>query len=128
MRFAMSRFQCCVALGTALLAAGCAVAPEEKTENGLSADTAAAVAPEAIATTRSADEARGVAATPNPVVDLNEQPPTAHSEVICRQMLKPNSNVIINVCGTRPEWKEYDRREALVAKDLLLRMQNGTFR
>jgi hypothetical protein len=127
-----------------LLLAGCATsAPDGEIHGGQTAVTAsvglvATAAPSAelatspiaapgTATGAVAAPAVGAQTSPTPVVDLNRQPPTENAEVICRQMLKPTSNVIVTRCMTRADWKTYDRAEARWAQDTLLRMQ-GSFR
>ena len=131
-------------LATPLFLAGCATsAPDGEIGGGPTAVTAsvglvAATTPPAEVVTSPAaapgTAANAVAATaggaetsPAPVVDLNHQPPTENAEVICRQMLKPVSNVIVTRCMTRADWKAYQRAEARWAQDTLLRMQ-GSFR
>jgi hypothetical protein len=62
------------------------------------------------------------------VVDVSKQPPAENTGQVCRVMLRPNTNSLVNVCGTPAQWKRYQEAEALAAQDLLLRMQLGQFR
>jgi hypothetical protein len=61
----------------------------------------------------------------NPVVDLAKRPTNEAENTgqVCRQMLKPNTNSIITVCGTPAQWKQYKAAEARQAQELLLNMQ-----
>ena len=61
----------------------------------------------------------------NRVVDLGKQPANEAENTgqVCRQMLKPNTNSIIIVCGTPAQWKVYRAAEARQAQELLLNMQ-----
>jgi hypothetical protein len=115
--------------------AGCASAPEDETAP---ADAAAAApastaspAPTAVAAPSApgaAASASGPAPAPGvsiPVVDLSRQPDPENTGQVCRQMLKPNSNSIITVCGTPAQWKRYEQAEAQRAEELVLRMQRG---
>ncbi len=118
--------------------AGCAASPKDAASEALRNPTA----PEASAVaTSSPSAAAGSAAqrtcdgaglsaasnepAPNPVVDLGKQPPNEAENTgqVCRQMLKPNTNSIINVCGTPAQWKLYRAAEARQAQELLLNMQ-----
>ena len=58
-------------------------------------------------------------------VDLNRQPPAENTGQVCRVMLKPNTNSLINVCGTPAEWKRYDAAEAEATKELVIRMRSA---
>jgi hypothetical protein len=40
-------------------------------------------------------------------------------------MLRPNSNVIVNVCGTAEQWKIYERAEARNAEATTRMLQGG---
>lgn len=62
------------------------------------------------------------------VIDLNETVDDSASTVVCRQMLRQNSNVITTNCMTRADWKEFERRQALQAEEFVRRLQNGTYR
>src|SRR5205814_9216726 len=75
-----------------------------------------------------AASAGGLATAPDVstrVVDLNRQPDAENTGQVCRQMLKPNTNSIITVCGTPAQWKRYEQAEAQRAEELVLRMQRG---
>jgi hypothetical protein len=105
-----------ILLGLSALGAGCASSP----------DTPAAAA--ALA----ADTGELLAAANDPVdvvevaVDPTEE---AHSEpLICRQMLQPASNQIIRRCGTKDQWKTYDRAQEIWAQQQLRIFQGSAFR
>jgi len=121
----------CTTLVVALLVAGCASAPKDET---VPADAAAAAstpgpAPTTVAAALApgtAASAGGLATAPDVstrVVDLNRQPDAENTGQVCREMLKPNTNSIITVCGTPAQWKRYEQAEAQRAEELVLRMQ-----
>jgi hypothetical protein len=64
---------------------------------------------------------------PSSVVDLGKRPAdeAENTGQVCRQMLKPNTNSIINVCGTPAQWKKFREAEARQAQELLLNIQAG---
>jgi hypothetical protein len=117
--------------------AGCAASPRDAVTEAPRAQAAAAT-PAVAPTSPSAAAGNAVNApasaelsaasaepAPNPVVDLGKQPPNEAENTgqVCRQMLKPNTNSIINVCGTPAQWKLYRAAEARQAQELLLNMQ-----
>ena len=110
-------------LAAALLSAGCASAPD-KPATGIAPHGAAAEPAEA-----SDAAAPSVAAPakifPIPTVDVNRQPPAENTGLVCREMLKPLSNVIITKCMTSAAWKNYRQAEARQAQELLRFMQSG---
>jgi hypothetical protein len=63
------------------------------------------------------------------VVDLSKRSPdeAENSGQICRQMLKPDTNSILTVCGTPAQWKKFKVAEAQQAEENLLRWQAGRF-
>jgi hypothetical protein len=77
------------------------------------------------AATDGAEGATTEAATDPRVVDLNKASPAEadNSGLVCREMLRPNSNQIVNVCGTPAQWKKYQAAEAEAAEKLVLKMQ-----
>jgi len=114
----MIRVRPCVGL-LVLLAAGCAGAPEivdEATPPLGVASTPPAVANAAPASS-SAD---GVL-----VVDVNELAAATPAPRVCRQMLKPGSNVIVTRCLTEQEWKRFYRQEALDAQKMVRMLQGS---
>lgn len=110
----MSRVMAYAALAALLAATGCASGPE--TQEPASAAVAAA-----------ASDASGTV-VPDTIVDANELAARTPPPVICRQMLKQGSNVIIQQCLTAKDWKEYERREARQAESLVRMMQRGAYR
>jgi hypothetical protein len=132
-------------LAVALLVAGCASAPQNvaQTEQPSSGTPAGASAASAASGSSPASTAgspaaaapigtvasAGSAADGVSVVDLNKRPvdEAQNTGQICRQMLKPNTNSILTVCGTAAEWKKYNEAEAHQAEDNLLRWQAGRF-
>lgn len=106
----MSPIKFCLVLA-AVLAAGCASAPEE-----LTASTGA-------------DGTVGVADETDPtVVSLDEITMDPGSVVICREMLKQGSNVIVATCMSREDWKRYERRRAQDAAAVVRFLQGSAFR
>ena len=103
----------------ALLAAGCASSPEV-------ADEAPAAA--AFAATSGAGTAAPSSVVPNTVVDANELIARTPPPVICKEILKPGSNVHIQQCMTADNWKRYERYEAQNAAELVRMMQGGAYR
>ena len=131
------------ALAVALLLAGCASAPKDSAHGGRQQAEAAptrapagagaaatgASAPTASATTLRSSASDDPANSPNLVVDVTKQPATEaeNSGQVCRQMLRPNTNSIVTVCGTPAQWKKFEDAESHQAQELLLRMQNEHF-
>jgi hypothetical protein len=115
----MSKIKAYVAMAT-LLVAGCAAAPE-------TTPTAAALT--GAAPIAAAPVAPSEGAAPQPVADavLDVEAVNASTAPprICRQMLRPNSNVIVNVCGTAEQWKIYERAEARNAEATTRMLQGG---
>ena len=120
-----------------LLLAGCAASPQEAASDGARTQGAPGSSSAAVAATGKAAAtntpltaglpAQPVEPSPNQVVDLAKQPANEadNSGQVCRQMLKPNTNSIIVVCGTPAQWKEFRAAEARQAEQLLLNMQAG---
>ena len=103
----------------AFLAAGCASSPEVADEAPVAA---------ALAATPSATAAAPNAVAPNTVVDANELIARTPPPVICKEILKPGSNVHIQQCMTAANWKRYERYEAANAAELVRMMQGGAYR
>jgi hypothetical protein len=134
-------------LAVAVLLAGCALAPQNvaQTEEPALGSTPAPGSTQGLPSTSGAGpQAPGVAATsvapagtvalrdnsPDAlVVDLNKRPPdeAENSGQICREMLKPDTNSLITVCGTPAQWKKFRAAESAQAEDNLLRWQAGRF-
>jgi hypothetical protein len=112
----MTRFKLCAALAV-LLVAGCAGAPEvadEATASAALADSSAA--PE----TATPGDAR--------VVDVNELVASTPPALICRQILKQGSNVVITQCLTAKDWKAFQRRQEQDAQEITRMLQGGHYR
>jgi|GEM_PF-6136008 hypothetical protein len=90
--------------------ASCAASPKEAASEVLRAPTE----PETAAVATSA-----------PVVDLSKQSANAveNTGQVCKEILKPNSNMIINVCGTPAQWKVFKAAQERQAQEFLSRMQ-----
>jgi hypothetical protein len=124
-----------------LLLAGCAASPKEAASDGartqgapgsssaavISGSAATGNAAATIAPLTAGLPAQPVEPLPNQVVDLAKQPANEadNSGQVCRQMLKPNTNSIITVCGTPAQWREFKAAEARQAEELLLNIQAG---
>ena len=104
----------------ALLAAGCASDPQVTTETSAAASTITA-APSPAAT-------GSATAVPDAVIDANELIASTPPRPICREMLRPNSNVRTKYCMTAEQWQLYDRAEAQRAGEILRTWQSGTLR
>jgi hypothetical protein len=112
----MTRFKLCAALAV-LLVAGCAGAPEvadEATASAALADSSAA--PE----TATPGDAR--------VVDVNELVASTPPPLICRQILKQGSNVIVTQCLTAKDWKLFQRRQEQDAAEIVRMLQGSKYR
>ena len=114
-------------LASALLSAGCASAPDDETTGSAPNGAAAEAAEESAAAAPSAASSVQAPAqiAPTLTVDMNRQPPADSTGLICREMLKPLSNVIITKCMTPAAWKNYRKAEALQAQELLRFMRSG---
>lgn len=105
----------------ALVLAGCAANPPLESRNTVASTALARSA------TNAAPRA-GAAVTPNLVVDVNDLAARAPAPVICRDMLKPNSNVITRHCMTEADWKRYKNAEAQHAASIVRMLQGGAYR
>lgn len=108
-----------VLLGS-VLAAGCAGSRGNLAETGT---TAPPPAPTAAA--ESAPES-AAAAQPNTIVDGNAL--AQRTLPICREILRPGSNVIITQCMSAENWKAYERREEREAQEIVRMLQGGRYR
>jgi hypothetical protein len=111
----MSFVRISVILAAASLATACATTQEQ------------ALAPAAAsATVASSSDGRDAAPTkPVLVIDVNESV-QARPEVICKDILKPGSNVIVSQCMTAANWKLYQRRVEREAQ-AIVRMLQGSW-
>jgi hypothetical protein len=105
---------------TALLATGCASSPQ------LAVDAAGAAA--ALSAAPSATAVDPGAVVPDTVVDANELIARTPPAVICKEILKPGSNVHVQQCMTAANWKRYEFYEAQNAAELVRMMQGGKYR
>ena len=113
----MSRIKGHVVLAT-LLIAGCASGPEV-------ADEAPATAVAASSTSEAASSGTVV---PNAVVDANELIARTPAPPICREVLRPNSNVHERRCMSAEHWKLWDQAEAQRAAQIVRMMQGNPYR
>jgi hypothetical protein len=114
----MSPYKAYVVLAPLLLAA-CASAPQ----------TTSPAPAAALAATAPAATAPGAASVvPDTVIDANELIANTPPKPICRDMLRPNSNVLVKTCMREEDWKIYDRLEAQRAGELVRMMQGGAYR
>ena len=67
-------------------------------------------------------------AAPVKVVDAAELIAREPPRVICREILKPNSNVHVLQCLTAENWKIWDRAEARNAAAIVRMMQGNPYR
>lgn len=116
----MVRFKLCLILA-ALVLAGCAANPELQSGATLASTALAGSA------TNAALPA-GAAVAPNLVIDVNDLAARAPAPVICRDMLKPNSNVITRQCMTEADWKRYKYAEAEHAASIVRMLQGRAYR
>jgi hypothetical protein len=112
----MSRINAYVVLA-ALLAAGCAGRSELADEAPAAALTPAHAAPE------NAAAASSGTVTPDTVLDANELIARTPPPPICRESLRPNSNVLEKRCMSAESWKLWDRAEAKRAAQIVKMMQ-----
>ena len=134
----MSPIKACVALVTLLAASTFANSQEVADEAPAAATPAAEEAP--VAPTPVAEEIPAASSSGEPVlaaadpdapvkvVDaaalIARDPPP----VVCREMLKRNSNVHILQCLTAEQWKIYQRAEAADAARIVRMMQGNPYR
>ena len=120
----MSPFKVYVALAT-LLAAGCARGPEVA-DVAAAAPAIAATAATPAATTGGETAALDAATiVPDRIVDANDLVARTPAPVICREMLKQGSNVIVQQCMTEENWKRFERQQAREAQEFVRMLQNG---
>ena len=124
----------------ALVATGCARAPDAAVEAAVSPATAAPSAtaappatavPAANATASAApgaESAGSAVVIPDAVIDANELVANTPARPVCREVLRPNSNVRTKQCMSAEAWELYDRAEAQRAGELLRTWQGGRYR
>lgn len=105
----MGRLKHC-ALIAALLAAGCASAPEETARSEMQA-SADSEAPSEIET-----------------ITLGASDVDSSDVITCREILQPGSNVIRTRCMTQEAWEMYERYRTMQAQEFLRAIQGGTYR
>jgi len=115
----MRRSQAVVVLATMLIA-GCASAPE--VEGARFAAASAAAPAESPAAPPSA------AIVPDTILDANDLVARTPARPICRDVLKPGSNVHVKRCMSAADWKVWDQIEAKQAGELTRMMQGGKYR
>ncbi len=103
-----------------LLAAVCASGPEVADEAGIAA-------PALVATPSSSSPVAGTV-VPDTVIDANELIASTPAPPICREVLKPNSNVHERRCMSAEHWKLWERAEAQRAAEIVRMMQGSAFR
>ena len=113
----MSRLKCLAALAAVSLTWGCAGAPQQTAENG-------SVAGAATMTASAAEPTQGEV-MPGLVVDALD--PAPESKVVCRDMLKHASNVIVTQCMTIADWKRFQRLQEQQAQSIVRMMQGGAY-
>jgi hypothetical protein len=104
----------------ALFVGGCASAPEVASVAGANEASGTAAA---VATTESSANV-----VPDAVVDANELVARTPTPPICREILKPNSNVHERRCMSAEHWKMWDQAEARRAAEIVRMMQGSAFR
>jgi hypothetical protein len=110
----------------ALVAAGCASDVEVATATAPSEAVATAAAP--LAAAPSPPATGSAAVVPEAVIDANELVANTPARPICREMLRPNSNVRTRYCMSAEHWQIYDRAEAQRAGEILRTWQGGAYR
>jgi hypothetical protein len=116
----MSRALLSLVLVTSVLVTACAGNRENL------ADTATAATTTAPATALAAAPAgEAVSGGTVAVVDGNQLAQRSTDTLLCRDLLVHGSNMQRRMCGTAAQWKDYERREALAAGEMVRRMQRG---
>ncbi|HZF32114.1 MAG TPA: hypothetical protein VE907_23555 [Gammaproteobacteria bacterium] len=99
-----------------VLVAGCAAAPD------VAEQTPTTVAPIA------GSQAAVAAVIPDAVLDIDEINASTSPPLICRDVLKANSNMHVRQCLTEADWKVYERAAARRAEELTRMLQGGLYR
>jgi len=105
----------------AFLAAGCSSSPEVA-----SVPAGAHEPQDAVLATAPTENAATV--VPDTVVDANELIANTPAPPVCREVLKPNSNVHEMRCMSAEHWKMWQQAEARRAAELVRMMQGSAFR
>ena len=105
----------------ALLAAGCASNAQVATEPAATGATALAAAP-------GPASSGSAAVVPDAVIDANNLIANSPAQPVCRELLRPNSNVRKKYCMSAESWQVYDQAEALRAAEIVRSWQGGVFR
>jgi hypothetical protein len=109
----------------ALVAAGCASNPE--VVEGVAGEAVATAAPTLAAASSSAATGSTTVAA-DAVIDANDLIANTAPRPMCREMLRPNSNVRTKYCMSAEAWQIYDRAEAQRAGELVRTFQGGAYR
>ncbi|HEY8519697.1 MAG TPA: hypothetical protein VIN61_06430 [Gammaproteobacteria bacterium] len=109
------------ALLVAIFVAACTSTERQPAVEGASV-VADREAPQAVTTTT-----EYAAAGEIKTVDMKELA-NAGSPVICRDVLKMGSNVLVTYCMTPEGWKAYERRQAQEAQEILRMLQGSPYR
>jgi hypothetical protein len=115
----MSQVKAYVVLA-ALLIAGCASSPEVADEESTPATPVAA--------SSTAQRSGSGIVVPDTVVDANELIANTPAPPICREILRPNSNVHERRCMSAEHWKLWDQAEAQRAAQIVRMMQGSPYR
>jgi hypothetical protein len=123
----MRWFNCLVGPMAAVLAAGCAATSDSAVGSGAEAASSVAAENASVAAASPSDGAGAAQLNPG-IVDLRHVPQGDRTGYICREMLKPASNVIVTYCGTPAAWKVYERHQARWSQEIVRMMQGGAYR
>lgn len=124
----MRRLTKFAALLASLAVAGCASAPPSTDGEGSAIAPPAATGVQAQAQVRTQSASPSAAAeggagevTPNLVVDARD--PNPSGTVVCRELLREGSNVIVKRCMTLKDWETFERIQEQQAEDFVRRLQ-----
>jgi hypothetical protein len=104
----------------ASVAAGCASSPQ--------VDESVATAAPTLAAASSSAATGSASVVPDAVIDANDLIANTPARPVCREMLRPNSNVRTKYCMSAEDWKTYERAEAQRAGELVRTWQGGDYR
>ena len=122
----MTRFNYVVVPVGAVLLAACAASREQADQSTANAETA--LAGTVAGASADAQAAPSHAEAPPAVVDVKDFAPSENAGLVCRDMLRPASNVILRYCGTPAEWKEFDRQQSRWSQEITRTLQGGSYR
>jgi hypothetical protein len=120
----MSRVLFFLVLLTSALASGCAGNRENLADTATAALVPAATAVAAAPVAQAAPDQAATSQAAK-VVDGNQLAQRSALTPICRDMLRPGSNVLVRRCMTAAQWKAYQRQEAQQAGELVRSLQRG---